>query len=90
MQLLKSAIDINDWDTADLIVNCMYEGQLDLTMSKPVLDSIFNAIQWLIEPLYKQIKGGINILTERFKTQSAFRLKPRVYDYYTSEEDMDC
>jgi hypothetical protein len=44
LRLLKACIDMNDWSTADVIVNCMYEGKLDLTLSKPVLDSLFNAL----------------------------------------------
>jgi len=33
LRLLKACVDMNDWLTADLIVNCMYDGKLDLTLS---------------------------------------------------------
>jgi hypothetical protein len=44
LRLLQACVDMNDWVTADLIVNCMYDGKLDLTLSKSLLDSIFNAL----------------------------------------------
>jgi hypothetical protein len=55
LRLLQSCVDVNDWDTADEICNTIYGGKLDLTLSKDVLQSAFNAIKWLVEPLYKKI-----------------------------------
>ena len=48
MQLLTSAIDVNDWETADNIVNGIYEGQLDLTLSSDLIKSMCQALEWCI------------------------------------------
>jgi hypothetical protein len=55
LRLLQSCIDMNDWDTADDICNSVYGGKLDLTLSKDLMKSVFAAISWFIDSLYKEI-----------------------------------
>ena len=51
LRLLQSCIDVNDWDTADEIINGIYGGRLDLTLRKNLLDSMFKAVKWFIAPI---------------------------------------
>ena len=62
IRLLQSCINVNDWETADEIVNGIYDGKLDLTWSQPLLKSIFNALDWQIHHLYKAISPAAKIL----------------------------
>ena len=52
LRLLKSCIDVNDWETADEIVNGIYEGKLDLTVSQPLLDSLYRGLNWFLDKIY--------------------------------------
>lgn len=46
---------MNDWDSADEIFNGIYGGKLDLTLSNEILQSLFTAIKWFVDPLYKKL-----------------------------------
>ena len=50
LALLKASVEVNDWETADLIVNWEFGGRVDLTVSGRVLEVMFKALNWLIEP----------------------------------------
>jgi len=50
--LLESFVRINQWDMVDDIIGRLYDYRLDLTMHKPTLDAMFQAIEWFITPLY--------------------------------------
>ena len=50
LALLKASVEVNDWETADLIVNWEFGGRVDLTVSGGVLEVMFKALNWLIEP----------------------------------------
>ena len=62
IRLLQSVIEMNDWTTADDIVHGIYEGRLDLTLSQPLLDSMFKAMNWLIEKMYAPLSLSGSIL----------------------------
>ena len=81
IRLLQSCINVNDWVTADEIVNGIYEGKLDLTWSRPVLNAIFKALDWCISKLYKAISPVRNILPNRFG-KGKFQLKINEIDYF--------
>ena len=66
MRLLKSCIDVNDWETADEIVNGIYDGRLDLNISRPLLDSIYRGINWFIDVLYRPHSLAHSLLPHRF------------------------
>jgi hypothetical protein len=57
LRLLQSCIKMNDWDTADEICNSIYAGKLDLTLSKHVMNAVFDAIKWFVDPLYRKVDG---------------------------------
>ena len=65
LRLTKSCVDVNDWETVDLILNGIYEGKMDLTLSRPLLESIFNALSWMIEPLDKPQHLADSVLPNR-------------------------
>jgi vacuolar-type H+-ATPase subunit I/STV1 len=46
LRLLKSCVEMNDWQTVDTIMNCLYDGQLDLTLSKATIYAMINALSW--------------------------------------------
>ena len=50
--LLESFVRINQWDMVDDIIGRLYDYRLDLTIHKPTLDAMFQAIEWFITPLY--------------------------------------
>jgi len=81
IRLLQSCINVNDWVTADEIVNGIYDGKLDLTWSRPVLNAIFKALDWCISKLYKAISPVRNILPNRFG-KGKFQLKINEIDYF--------
>ena len=66
LRLLKSCIDVNDWETADEIVNGIYDGRLDLAISQPLLDSISRALNWFLDQMYKPLSLVHSILPNRF------------------------
>ena len=68
LRLLKSCIDVNDWETADEIINGIYEGRLDLAISQPLLDSIFRALNWFLDSMYRPMSLVHSILPNRFGT----------------------
>ena len=62
IRLLQSCVRVNDWETADEIVNGIYEGKLDFSWSQPLLKAIFNALDWCVHSLFKQISPAAKIL----------------------------
>ena len=80
IRLLQSCINVNDWVSVDEIVNGIYDGKLDLTWSRPVLNAIFKALDWCISKLYKTISPARNILPNRFGA-GKFQLKNTEVDY---------
>ena len=62
MRLLQSAIEMNDWTTADDIVHGIYDGRLDLTLSQPLLKTMFKALNWLIEKMHAPLSLSGSIL----------------------------
>ena len=68
IRLLQSCIQVNDWETADEIVNGLYDGKLDLTWSQPLLKAIFRALDWCVSNIYRQISPAAKILQNRFGT----------------------
>jgi len=53
LRLIKSCIDANNWTTVDEIL-ALYDYKLDLSISAPLLESLYNALDWVITPLYKK------------------------------------
>lgn len=66
LRLLQSCVNVNDWEAADEIANGIYDGKLDFTWSRPILDAIFKATDWCIANLYKSISPARKILQNRF------------------------
>lgn len=52
MMLLEALVRINQWGLVDEIIGRLYDYKLDLTISKSLLQSMFVAMNWFIEPLY--------------------------------------
>jgi len=53
--LLESFVRINQWDLVDDILSGIYENRLDLTLHRPTLQAMYDALDWFINPLYNQI-----------------------------------
>ena len=53
IRLLQSCVRINDWETADDIVNGIYVGKFDFTWSRPLMQTIFKALDWCVTKLYR-------------------------------------
>jgi hypothetical protein len=79
LALLKASVEVNDWETADLIVNWEFGGRVDLTVSGGVLEVMFKALNWLIEPWWEKVRSGV--LGERFRGESKFRVRRSVNTY---------
>lgn len=50
--LLESFVRINQWDKVEEIFGRLYQWKLDLTLHRPTLVAMHEALHWLIEPLY--------------------------------------
>ena len=66
LRLLQGCIKVNDWETADDIVNGIYDGRLDLTLSMPLLKTITEALSWFLAKLYAPLSVANGLLEERF------------------------
>ncbi len=83
VRLLQSCVRVNDWETADLIVNGIYDGKFDLTWSQPLLKAIHNALDWCVSKCYKQVSLSSRILPNRFGS-GKFKLKSEI-EYFTDD-----
>jgi hypothetical protein len=50
--LVEAFVRINDWERVEEIIGGIYDYKIDLTLHKPLLNSLFSALNWFIEPLY--------------------------------------
>lgn len=76
--LLESFVRINQWDMVDDIIGRLYDYRLDLTMHKPTLDAMFQAIEWFITPLYTQVTRSIPGASNKTDVKYYFdSVKPR-------------
>ena len=53
--LVEAFVRINRWDLVEDVVGRIYQWKLDLTIHPPLLRAMMEALDWLIEPLYKGI-----------------------------------
>lgn len=81
LRLLQSCVNVNDWEGADEIANGIYDGKLDLTWSKPLLDAIFKGLDWCIASVYRAISPATKVLPNRFGT-GKYQLKSRSANYF--------
>jgi hypothetical protein len=51
--LLESYVRINQWDMVEEIIGRAWGYKYDLTIHRPVLNAMFEAIDWCIRPLYQ-------------------------------------
>ena len=85
LRLLQGAVKVNDWDTADDIVHGIYDGRLDLTLSRPLLKTISEALNWLIAKLYAPLSVANGLLDERFSQNGkGIFLKRTQNEYYSA------
>eukprot|EP00347_Sterkiella_histriomuscorum_P008986 403342964 len=52
IRLLESFVKLNEWQEVDEIIGTIYDNKLDLTLSKDLLNSMMEQLEWFIEPLY--------------------------------------
>jgi hypothetical protein len=84
LRLLQGAVKVNDWDTADDIVHGIYDGRLDLTLSRPLLKTISEALNWLIAKLYAPLSVANGLLDERFSQNGKGIFLKRTQNEYFS------
>lgn len=53
--LVEAFVRINRWDLVEDVIGRIYQWKLDLTIHPPLLRAMMEALDWLIEPLYKGI-----------------------------------
>jgi hypothetical protein len=53
--LLESFVRLNQWDMVEDIIGRIYDYKLDLTLHKPLLEAMYDAIDWFISPMYSQL-----------------------------------
>ena len=51
--LIESFVRINQWDGVEDIIGRVYGYKLDLTMHRPILTAMFEALEWFITPLFE-------------------------------------
>lgn len=51
---MQACVQVNNWETLEEISNGIYEGKFDFTISQPLIKQIFQALSWVIEPLYRK------------------------------------
>mgnify|MGYP006950286105 CR=1 FL=1 len=64
---MAACVEVGNWETLDDICNGIYEHKFDLTLNPPLLNSIFKTLNWMIEPLWKEISPMRKLLPTRFK-----------------------
>ena len=52
IQLLEALVRVNYWPLVDDIIGRIYDFKLDLTISRSLLEAMFDAMNWFVEPLY--------------------------------------
>ena len=77
VRLMQACVEVNYWAGLDDIVNGVFEGRFDLSMCSDVLKKCFNAIHWMVEPLFRPLSK--QALACRFNT-----LKRPTFTYYPS------
>lgn len=50
--LCESFVRINEWELLEEIIGGFYEYRLDLTLHKPLLTALLEALEWFIDPLF--------------------------------------
>lgn len=50
--LCESFVRINDWERLEEIFGGFYDYRIDLTLHKPFLKALLEALNWFIDPLY--------------------------------------
>ena len=83
VRLLQSCVRVNDWETTDLIVNGIYDGKFDLTWSQPLLNAIFNALDWCVSKVFSQVNPARKVLPNRFG-DGKYKLKSQI-DYFNDD-----
>ena len=63
--LLESFVRINQWDMVEDVIGRLYDYRLDLTMHKPVLQAMYEAIEWFITPMYTSLTRNVQGLTKK-------------------------
>jgi hypothetical protein len=53
--LVESFVRINQWDQVDDVLGRIYQYRYDLTLHRPLLQAMSDALSWHIEPLYARI-----------------------------------
>lgn len=75
--LLQSFVQINQWDLVSDVVSKIYGSRLDLTMHRPTLQAMFEALEWFITPLFNQIYVKNNPFIQVYSQKK--ELKPYLF-----------
>jgi hypothetical protein len=78
--LMEGFVRINEWERLDEILGGLYDYRVDMTIHKPLLESMFNAFHWFLEPLYAPHSKS-KYLMNRGNTNIDNR-----YSYYADEQ----
>lgn len=79
--LVESFVRINRWDLVEDVVGRIYSWKLDLTLHRPLLRSMLEAIDWLIEPLYHATIKGSKFLSTYTKQINSSNFYPAKADH---------
>ena len=75
--LLEAFVRINRWDLVEDIIGRLYQWKLDLTLHPPLLHSMIEAVDWMIEPLHKQIIKGHKFFSTHCKASPDSQFYPK-------------
>ena len=77
--LLESFVRINQWDLVEDVMGRIYGYKYDNTLHRPLLNAMFDALAWFIEPLYNKIVNSSKFMQNYSKPANKLT-------YYTDEE----
>ena len=75
--LLQSFVQINQWDLVSDVVSKIYGSRLDLTIHRPTLQAMFEALEWFLTPLFNQVYVKNNPFIQVYSQKK--ELKPYLF-----------
>ncbi len=63
--LLESFVRINQWDHVEDIIGRIYSYKLDLSIHRPLLTAMFEALEWFITPIYQSVTKAVPIIGKK-------------------------
>lgn len=83
--LVESFVGVNQWDLVEEVLGRLYQHRFDLTLHRPLLIAMQEALAWFIEPLYAKV-----VKSSKFLSAYAKPMQPGAsYCEYRGDERPD-